>query len=310
LFLLSRFGTIKQIVPTAEVINMLKSSNISTAPSPDAVKLPFIQTQDGTTLFYKDWGTGQPVVFIHGWGVGADMWEYQMTALVNQGLRCIAYDKRGCGRSSQPSQGYDYDTFGDDLAALINQLDLHNVTLVAHSSGGGDVARYLSRYGDERIARTVLIGSITPYLIKTSDNSDGLDWSLFEGMIAELNQDRPQYLSKMAPGFFGVGLPQVSISSEMIQWAISLALQASPQATIAMVDAFKTDFRPDMSAFTMPTLIIHGDHDQSHPVDLTGRRTAQAISGSQLKVYEGAAHGLFITHKDHLNRDLLAFIQD
>lgn len=290
---------------------MLKSTlSSTTTASPIAFNLPYIQTNDGASLFYKDWGTGQPVIFVHGWGLGADMWEYQMTDLVNQGLRCIAYDKRGCGCSSQPEQGYDYDTFADDLAAVIDQLDLHNVTLVGYSSGGGDIARYLSRYRDNRITKTVLIGSITPCLIKTTDNPDGLDWSLFEDMIAGLNQDRPQYVSKMAPSFFGVGLPQVCISPEIIQWAIALALQASPQATIAMVRAFKTDFRPDMPAFTMPTLIIHGDRDQSHPIDLTGHKSTQAIPGSQYKVYEGAAHGLFITHKEKLNRDLLAFIHD
>lgn len=232
-----------------------------------------------------------------------------MTALSSQGLRCIAYDRRGCSRSDQPGHGYDYDTFADDLATLLEQLDLRDVMLVSYSSGGGDVARYLSRYGSDRISQTVLLGSITPFILKTADNPDGLDKSVFDGMIAALESDRPQFLAASAPSFFGAGLPTVSVSPEMMQWGVGLALQASPKATIEMVRAFLADFRPDMGAFTMPTLIIHGDQDQNHPIDITGRKTAQAIPSSQFKVYEGAAHGLFVTHKEQLNRDLLAFIQ-
>lgn len=272
-------------------------------------KKPLVETNDGTHLFYQDWGMGQPVVFIHGWGLGAKMWEYQMTALSSQGLRCIGYDRRGCGRSDQPGHGYDYDTFADDLAALVEQLDLRDVTLVGYSSGGGDVARYLSRHRSDRISQTVLLGSITPFILRTEDNPDGLDKSVFDGMIAALERDRPQFLAASASSFFGAKLPTVSISPEIMQWGIRLALQASPKATIEMVHAFSTDFRPDMSAFTMPTLIIHGDQDQNHPIDITGHKTAQLIPNNQLKVYEGAAHGLFVTHKDQLNRDLLAFIR-
>lgn len=270
----------------------------------------FIEMQDGTTLFFKDWGTGKPVVFIHGWVLGTAMWEYQMTALSSQGLRCIAYDKRGCGRSSQPGDGYDFDTLSDDLATLIEQLDLQDVTLVAHSMGGGEIACYLSRYGTSRIERVVLIASITPFLYRTTDNPDGFDPMSCEQAIAYLQQDRPHYFTAMAPSFFSDGLSSDLVSPEMVQWLVNLALQASPRAAIQMMQAqSETDFRGDMSAFTVPTLIIHGDRDLGAPIALTGQKTADAIPGSQLKVYEGAAHGLFITHKEQLNRDLLTFIQ-
>jgi pimeloyl-ACP methyl ester carboxylesterase len=269
-----------------------------------------IETHDGTRLYYQDWGTGKPVVFVHGWGLGSAMWEYQTIALSDRELRCIAYDKRGCGRSERPSFGYDFDTFADDLADLIERLDLKDVTLVGFSAGGGDVARYLSRHGTERVAKTILINTITPFILKTDDNPEGIDKSVFDAMIKALEFDRPQYLTASAPSFFGLGLPTVSISPELMQWGIELALQASLKATIEMVRAFYlTDFRSDLAAFTMPTLIIHGDKDLNHPISITGQKTAQAIPNSQFKIYAGAAHGLFVTYKEQLNRDLLAFIQ-
>jgi non-heme chloroperoxidase len=270
----------------------------------------FIEARDGTTLFYKDWGTGTPVLFIHGWALGCEMWEYQMPYLVGQGLRCIAYDKRGCGRSGQPWSGYDFDIFADDLAMIIEQLDLREVALVGHSMGCGDISRYLSRYGTDRVARAALVAPTTPFILKTADNPEGLDKSVFDNIVTELGRDRPRFLAAGAPAFFGTKGPNSPISQEMIQWAVGLFLPASPRAMTAMIRAMsETDLREDMHAFAMPTLIIHGDADQSAPIDLTGRRTAQAISGSQLKVYEGAAHGLFITEKDRLNGDLLAFIR-
>ncbi|HEY9641248.1 MAG TPA: alpha/beta hydrolase [Coleofasciculaceae cyanobacterium] len=269
-----------------------------------------LEMQDGTTLFFQDWGTGKPVVFVHGWVLGSQMWEYQMTGLANQGLRCIAYDKRGCGRSSQPGSGYDFDTLADDLATLIEQLDLQDVTLVAHSMGGGEIARYLSRYGTSRIERAALIATITPFLRQTADNPDGFDPSSFEQTIAYLQQDRPHYFTAMAPGFFGDGLSNGSVSPEIVQWLVNLALQASLWAAIQMTQAqAETDFRGDMAAFTVPTLIIHGDRDRGAPIPLTAQKTADAIPGSQLKVYENAAHGFFMTHKAQLNQDLLTFIQ-
>src|SRR4051794_21515454 len=245
--------------------------------------MPYVETADGTRLHYQDWGAGAPVVFSHGWAVGADMWEYQLTALAEQGLRCIASDRRGCGRSDQPGGGYDFDTFADDLAALLERLDLHAVTLVGHSMGCGELARYLARHGAGRVARAVLIAPTTPFLLKTADNPDGVDRAAFDHMVAELRADRPRYLAASAAPFFGVGLPNVAVSTELQQWAVELALQASPRATIDMVRAMsETDFRPDMRAFSMPTLIIYGTGDQSAPLELTARRTAGAIPGSRL----------------------------
>jgi non-heme chloroperoxidase len=235
--------------------------------------IPHIETRDRTSLFYKDWGKGQPVVFIHGWALGADMWEYQMPYLTSRGLRCIPYDKRGCGRSSQPWHSYDFDTFADDLAAVIEHLDLREVTLVGHSMGCGDITRYLLRHGAGRVARTALVAPTTPFILKTPDNPEGLDKSMFDSIVAELGRDRPRFLAAGAPAFF-----MIRTMSE-------------------------TDLRADMHAFTVPTLIIHGDADQGAPLDLTGRKIAEAIPSSQLKVYEGAARGLFITEKDRLNAD-------
>ena len=278
-------------------------------PSVEVRPAPYIEAADGTSLFYKDWGTGEPVVFVHGGQLGADMWEYQMTPLASQGLRCVAYDRRGCARSSQPDHGYDFDTLADDLAALIEQLDLRQVTLVGHSMGCGDIARYLSRHGAGRVARAVLVAPTTPFLLKTADNPDGVDKAVFDAMVAELSEDRPRYLADAAPALFGVGLPNVSVSPEMVRWGVGLALRASPKATIEMTRTFaETDLRPDMPAFTVPTLVVHGAGDRSAPLELCGRKTAEAIPESRFEVYD-TGHGLFITEKDRLNRDLLGFIQ-
>jgi non-heme chloroperoxidase len=272
-------------------------------------RAPVVETADGTSLFYQDWGSGRPVVFSHGWAAGGDMWEYQMLHLANHGLRCIAHDRRGCGRSSRPGHGYDFDTFADDLAALIDRLELREVTLVGHSMGCGEIARYLSRHGSRRVARVALVATTTPFALKTADNPDGADRAVFDFMVSELAKDRPRYLAAAAPAFFGVGSPNVSVSPETIRWGVDLALRASLKATIDMVRAFsETDFRSDLRAFTMPTLLVHGDADTTAPLASTARKTARAIPESELKVYQGAAHGLFITEKDRFNRDLLAFV--
>jgi pimeloyl-ACP methyl ester carboxylesterase len=272
-------------------------------------RAPFIETGDGIRLFYKDWGQGPPVLFCHGGILGADMWEYQMTALAGRGLRCIAHDRRGCARSTQPGRGYDFDTFADDVAALLEQLDLGGVTLVGHSMGCGEVARYLSRHGGRRVARAVLVSTTTPFLLKTPDNPGGIDRVVFDQMVAAAMLDRPRFTTLAAAPFFGVGLPNVSVSAEIVQWGIGLALQACPVATIETIRAFsETDFRSDMRAFTMPTLVIHGRADQGAPIALTAEPTAKLIRGARLEVYD-SAHGLFITEKDRLNRDLLDFIQ-
>ena len=272
--------------------------------------MPTIKTRDDVSLFYKDWGTGKPVVFIHGWPVNADMWEYQMGPLARHGLRCIAYDRRGFGRSEQPIGGYDYDTFADDLAALLDGLDLHDVTLVGFSMGGGEIARYLSRHGTARIGKAVLVSSVVPLLLKTADHPDGADRSVFDQMVSGLASDRPHFLATFGKLFYGVGLLTSPVSSEVLDWTLWMAMQASPIATTDCVRAFsETDFRPDLAAFTIPTLVIHGDADTTVPAAITGKAAAAGIAGSIYKEYPGAPHGLFMTEKDRLAADLLEFIR-
>jgi pimeloyl-ACP methyl ester carboxylesterase len=273
--------------------------------------MPFIKTSDGTSLFYSDGSEGKPIILIHGWAMGSDMWEYQVPHLTASGLRCIVYDQRGCHRSDQPAHGYDFDTLAADLAEVLGHLDLREVTLVGYSLGGGVIARYLARYGSDRIAQSILVASNTPCLLKTPKNLEGLDRSVvYDGFLAGLQTDRPHLLATTAPAFFGAGPDGVSVSQEIMQWGVGLCHRSSPKGMLDLYRAVNhTDFRPDMAAFTMPTLIIHGDADPFMPIEVSGRRTAQAIPGSQLEVYEGASHGLFFTHKDRLNSDLLAFVK-
>jgi non-heme chloroperoxidase len=268
-----------------------------------------VNAADGSEIFYKDWGKGPPVVFIHGWPLSADMWEYQVGKIASRGFRCIAYDRRGFGRSGQPWTGYDYDTLSDDLASLIKALDLTDATLVGFSMGGGEVARYMSRHGGKRVGKCVLVSAVTPFLLKTGDNPDGVDVGVFGEMIAALERDRPAFLAGFGKKFFGAGVLNLSISNELLDWALTIALQASPAASIACVKAFaQTDFRPDMNAFKVPTLIIHGDADQTVPIEASARRTVKLIEGARLIEYAGAAHGLFYSEKDRLNGDLMAFM--
>ncbi|SED48653.1 Pimeloyl-ACP methyl ester carboxylesterase [Rhizobiales bacterium GAS191] len=283
------------------------AGNAGPGAAPALRAKPFIETADGTRLFYRDWGTGKPVVFTHAWALNSDIWEYQLTYLTEHGLRCVAYDRRGHGRTSDPGRGYDYDTLADDLAAVIEQLDLREVTLVGFSMGAGEVARYLSRHGAGRIARVVLTSPGTPVAAKMADNPDGTDVSVYEGFVAGITKDRPAFFAYNLWMFFGKG---ATASPMMSQWLLSQFLQASPKATIECMRGFiSADFRPDMRAFTVPTLIIQGDADVLAPIDKTGRRTVQAIPGSRLIVYEGGPHGLVVTEKDRFNRDLLAFAQ-
>ncbi len=271
--------------------------------------MPFIETGDGTRLFYKDWGSGRPVVLIHGWPLDADMWEYQQPALTEAGFRTIAYDRRGFGRSDQPWSGYDYDTFADDLKALLDRLDLADVALVGFSMGGGEIARYMARHGGARVSRAVLVSAVPPFLLKTADNPDGVDPAVFAGMIEGLKADRPHFLANFAKTFFGVGVFSSPSSSELIAWTGDLAMRASPKATVACVRAFgETDFRADMGRFTVPTLVIHGDDDQTVPIGVSGKAAAAAIPGARFVVYEGAPHAVPFTHAARLNEDLLAFL--
>jgi non-heme chloroperoxidase len=264
----------------------------------------FIETRDGATLFFKDRGSGTPVLFVHSWAVHSSLWQYQMIDLAGRGLRCIAYDRRGHGRSSDPGCGYEYDTLADDLAAVVDTLDLRGVTLVGHSMGCGDIVRYLSRRGAGRVARIVLVSPTLPFTLKTEDNPDGVDRVVLERVRAMFQKDFPKWLSANAHPFF---VPDTSAA--MVDWAIQMCLQASLKAIVECNRAdTETDFRAELRGVSLPTLIIHGDADVTAPVERTGRKAARLIPNSRIKVYEGAPHGLMFTHIDRLNADLLAFI--
>jgi pimeloyl-ACP methyl ester carboxylesterase len=271
--------------------------------------MPHLATADGTRLFYNDWGTGRPVVLIHGWPLDADMWEYQAPDLVAAGYRVIAYDRRGFGRSDQPATGYDYDTLADDLKALMDGLDLDQATLVGFSMGGGEVARYLSRHGAARVASAVLVSAVTPCLLQGPDNPDGVPASVFAEMIEGLKTDRPNFLATFGKQFYGAGLLNFQVSNELLAWSAQVAMLASPIATMACIKAFaETDFRNDMAAFTVPTMIIHGDADATVPIDKSAALAARMIPNALFRVYEDAPHGLFFTDKHRLNPDLLVFL--
>lgn len=269
-----------------------------------------IDAADGTRLFVNDWGSGRPVVLIHGWPLDGDMWEYQAPDLVAAGFRVVTYDRRGFGRSDQPAGGYDYDTLADDLKAVIEALDLDDVTLVGFSMGGGEVARYLSRHGAGRIAGAVLIGAVTPYLGAAPDNPDGVPASVFADMIEGLKTDRPGFLAAFGKQFYGAGMLNFQVSSELLAWTRQVAMLASPIATLACVASFsQTDFRADMAAFTVPTLILHGGADTIVPIDKSADITTRMIPDAFYRIYEGAPHGLFFTDKHRLNPDLIAFLR-
>lgn len=267
------------------------------------------KTQDGTQIYYKDWGSGKPVLFSHGWPLDADMWDSQLNFLAENGYRVIAFDRRGFGRSDQPWVGYDYDTFASDIHDLITSLDLQDVTLVGFSMGGGDVTRYISRYGSARVAGLVLLGAVTPIFGKTDDYPQGVDLSVFAGIRDGLRKDRAQFISDFAAPFYGTNAGQ-TVSEGVLTQTLNIALLASLKGTIDCVTAFsETDFRPDMAKIDVPTLVIHGSNDQIVPFETTGKLAAEMIQGAELKVYDNAPHGFAVTHQEQLNNDLLAFLQ-
>jgi non-heme chloroperoxidase len=260
----------------------------------------FLEGSDGTKLFCRDWGDGPPVVFCHPWALNADIWEYQLTELSEQGLRCVAYDQRGHGRSEDPGRGYDYDTLAADLAAVIEQLDLHDVTLVGYSMGCGEIVRYVSRHGPGRVARVALV---SPSPVAPAPGSGARS----ESIVAGLKKDRPAFMAGGLPLFLGREAP---VSPAMTQWVLDQFLRASPKAIIAFTRNIATgDHRADLSAMTMPTLIIQGDKDEVCLLELSGRKLAEAISGSELRIYEGAPHGIVLTHRDRFTDDLLRYVR-
>ncbi|AWK89149.1 alpha/beta fold hydrolase [Azospirillum thermophilum] len=266
----------------------------------------YIHTDDGTKLFYRDWGRGEPVVFLASWSLNSDSWGYQMLALAERGYRCVAYDRRGHGRSSDPGRGYEFDRLADDLACLLDRLDLHGVTLVGHSMSCGEIVRYLTRHGSGRVARTVLVGTATPALARSADTPDGIDPDGLEQFRTGcLMRDFPKWLADNIDPFL-----TPDCSSVMKDWVRSMALQASMKALLDCHRATtSTDFRAELAEVTVPTLVVHGDLDVSSPLDLTGRRTAALMPNATLALYEGAPHGLFLSHMERFNRDLLGFLE-
>jgi non-heme chloroperoxidase len=273
--------------------------------------MPTITTQDGTQIFYKDWGAGQPVVFSHGWPLTADAWEDQMFFLASEGYRCIAHDRRGHGRSTQTWGGNDMDTYADDLAALVTALDLKNAIHVGHSTGGGEVARYIGRHGTKRVAKAVLISAVPPQMVKTAANPGGMPIEVFDQIRAAIVANREQFWKDFALQFFGYNRPGAKISQGILDSFFLQSTMAGFPASYFCVKAFsETDFTEDLKKLDVPTLILHGDDDQIVPIGASALRSSKIVNGATLKVYPGLPHGMCSTHKDQINTDLLAFVRE
>ena len=270
-----------------------------------------ITTKDGTQLYYKDWGKGQPIVFSHGWPLSADAWESQMFFLASQGYRCIAHDRRGHGRSSQPWHGNEMNTYADDLQQVFEALDLKNAVMVGHSTGGGEVARYIGRHGTKRVVKAVLMGAIPPIMVKTAANPDGLPMEVFDGFRKSYLADRAQFFLDVASGpFFGFNRPGAKASQGLIQAWLRQGLQSGHKNAYDCIKAFsETDFTQDLKKFDVPTLILHGDDDQIVPIGASARLSSKLVRNATLKIYPGGTHSLGDTSKDQVNADLLAFIK-
>jgi non-heme chloroperoxidase len=273
--------------------------------------MPTVTTSDGTAIYYKDWGRGPAVVFCHGWPLSSDSWESQMLFLASEGYRCVAHDRRGHGRSDQPWDGNEMDTYADDLAAVIDALDLRDVTLMGFSTGGGEVARYIGRHGTDRVSRAVLVSAVPPLMLQTEDNPGGLPLEVFDGLREQSLANRSQLYRDLADGpFFGNNREGADVSQAVRDAFWLSGMQSGHRNAYESIAAFSaTDFRGDLARFDVPTLVIHGDDDQIVPFSVGGEASARMIAGATLKVYEGAPHGLSDTHKDRLNRDLLEFLR-
>jgi non-heme chloroperoxidase len=269
-----------------------------------------ITTKDGTEIYFKDWGSGRPIVFSHGWPLSADAWEDQMFFLASRGYRCIAHDRRGHGRSSQPWQGNDMDTYADDLAELINKLDLKDAVHVGHSTGGGEVARYIARHGTKRVSKAVLIGAVPPLMLKTHANPGGLPISVFDDIRSNVLADRSQFFKDLTIPFYGYNRPGAKVSEGVRNSFWMQGMMAGFPAAYFCIKAFsETDQTEDLKKFDVPTLILHGDDDQIVPIANSAMLSAKLVKNATLKVYKGGSHGICTTQKDQVNQDLLAFIQ-
>ena len=281
------------------------------SPVRGSIAGPTVTMADGTVIYFKDWGAGQPVVFSHGWPLSADAWEAQMFFLASNGYRCVGHDRRGHGRSSQPWSGNEMDTYADDLATVIEALDLRGVVLVGHSTGGGEVARYIGRHGTSRVAKAVLMGAVPPIMLKTESNPGGLPMEVFDGFRAAYLADRSQFFLDIASGpFFGFNRPDAKVSQGLIQSWWNQGMMSGHKNAYDCIKAFsETDFTEDLKKFDVPTLILHGDDDQIVPIGASAMLSSKLVKGSTLKIYPGGTHSLGDTSKDQLNADLLAFIR-
>jgi non-heme chloroperoxidase len=288
------------------------SAGSPTAAGPAAGTRPIsmVTTKDGARIHYKDWGTGQPVVFSHGWPLSADAWEDQMRFLASKGYRCVAHDRRGHGRSSQPWTGHDMDTYADDLAAVVEALDLKGAIHVGHSTGGGEVARYIGRHGTKRVAKAVLVSAITPLMLKTAANPGGTPMEAFDQIRAGVLADRSQFFKDLSGPFYGANRPGAKVSQGVRDFFWLQGMWCALNAAYDCIKVFsETDLTEDLKKFDVPTLIVHGDDDQIVPIGASAPLAAKIVKGSTFKIYPGAPHGLATTHKDRLNDDLLAFLK-
>ncbi|MBR0681883.1 alpha/beta hydrolase [Roseomonas eburnea] len=272
--------------------------------------MPRITTKDGTQIFYKDWGSGQPVVFSHGWPLTAEAWDAQMIFLGERGYRVIAHDRRGHGRSDQTWSGNHMDTYADDLAAVMDALDLKDAVMVGHSTGGGEVTRYIGRHGTKRVAKAVLLGAVPPLMLKTEANPGGLPMEVFDGIRAGTLADRSQFFLDLTMPFYGYNRPGAKVSEGVRQSFWLQGMMAGIKPALDCIAQFsETDFTEDLKRFDVPTLIAHGDDDQIVPIGASGLMTAKLVKGAVLKVYPGGSHGIATTHPDLFNADLLAFVE-